>query len=384
MMSVVLDHKHICARAMRTYDQPAVDYWRPLIWHIDVALQHLPPHEGKLYRGINVRFSEAEYKPGERVVWPALSSASMERRVAHEFVSGDEGSLFFIQCRGGGALISQLSRFPDEAEVLFRPNTVFQITSTLYGSSDIGQFYSCIGNIAMTDLSGRQAQAHAPAQVPSAPIGSGGTVIPAPANGTARVVVDLPKGMVRGLLDGLEGLELFAVTNVDMVAGAKAGAGTHVTLDVAGRHGSFPMPDPVHVSDMEESGPMGSGHIFFGEAATLESLHVELPEKDLDSSKSSSPDASPLPTAQYPLPNNPYPSPKNQMALRVQTGIAPGDGSGQIGLDAAKVKVHYSIPSPEMGTPKNPLESQTRGYGRWQPMLLSAYTSSEDDLVQQP
>ena len=37
------------------------------------------------------------------------------------------------------------------SQVLFRPNTVFSITSTLYGTSDIGQFYSGIDNIAMQE-----------------------------------------------------------------------------------------------------------------------------------------------------------------------------------------------------------------------------------------
>ena len=51
--------------------------------------------------------------------------------------------------------ISKFSKYPDEAEVLFRPNTVFEIKSTLYGASEIGQFYSGIDNIAMTELTVR-------------------------------------------------------------------------------------------------------------------------------------------------------------------------------------------------------------------------------------
>ena len=49
-------------------------------------------------------------------------------------------------------------------QVLFRPNTVFEITSTLYGTSDIGQFYSGIDNISMAErtvsiTSGKSASA---------------------------------------------------------------------------------------------------------------------------------------------------------------------------------------------------------------------------------
>ena len=110
----------------------------------------LPAHQGLLYRGINVRFSEREYRVGQPVCWASFSSASAQQSVAKEFVKGDEGSLFFLHSTGARA-ISRFSKFPDEAEVLFRPNTIFEITSTLYGTSDIGQFYSGIDNISMAE-----------------------------------------------------------------------------------------------------------------------------------------------------------------------------------------------------------------------------------------
>ena len=137
-------------KAMRTHDARGVAFWRPLIWQVDRALERLPAFRGKLYRGINVRFSEAQYRTGQRVCWAPFSSASAEQAVAKEFVKGDEGSLFFLHSAGARA-ISRFSKFPDEAEVLFRPNTVFEITSTLYGTSDIGQFYSGIDNISMAE-----------------------------------------------------------------------------------------------------------------------------------------------------------------------------------------------------------------------------------------
>ena len=67
---------------------------------VDRALQLLPSSKLKLYRGINVRFSEDEYKAGHQICWPAFSSASAEQSVAEDFVAGDEGSLFIIQVRG--------------------------------------------------------------------------------------------------------------------------------------------------------------------------------------------------------------------------------------------------------------------------------------------
>ena len=140
-------------RAMRCHDAAGIAFWRPLIWQIDRALQQLPPHKGKLYRGINVRFNAEQYCTGQKVCWPALSSASAEKSVAESFVGGPaaEGSLFIIQCAWGRP-ISRFSKYPDEAEVLFRPNTVFTITSTLYAADDIGQFYSNVDNIAMAEV----------------------------------------------------------------------------------------------------------------------------------------------------------------------------------------------------------------------------------------
>jgi len=42
-------------------------------------------------------------------------------------------------------------RFPNEEEVLFLPNTAFEITTTLFGATDIGQFYCRVDNIAMEE-----------------------------------------------------------------------------------------------------------------------------------------------------------------------------------------------------------------------------------------
>ena len=139
-------------RAMRDQDPQSVAFWRPMIFYIDTALAALPPWKGKVYRGIDCKFSNRSYKTGATVFWPSFSSASTERSVAEEFAKGDAGTLFFVQGTSARA-ISACSRYPEEAEVIFRPNTRFQITSTLYSSSEIGAFYSAIDNIAMSEAS---------------------------------------------------------------------------------------------------------------------------------------------------------------------------------------------------------------------------------------
>ena len=48
-------------------------------------------------------------------------------------------------------------------QVLFRPNTVFEVNSTLYSASEIGQFYSGIDNIAMSEVTFSTANPSPPA-----------------------------------------------------------------------------------------------------------------------------------------------------------------------------------------------------------------------------
>ena len=190
--------------AMRTHDKHAIAFWRPLIWQVDQALQQLPPYHGKLYRGISLKFNEQIYKRGGAVCWPAFSSASATRAVAEEFVKGDDGTLFFLQSCGARA-ISKFSKFPDEDEVLFRPNTVFEISSTLYGNSDIGAFYASVDNIAMTELSGPaavtkfkavafcNASSGAPTTLPSFSFDPARAAAPAPYD--SCIIVSLPPSL---------------------------------------------------------------------------------------------------------------------------------------------------------------------------------------------
>eukprot|EP00667_Euglena_gracilis_P000047 EG_transcript_47 len=136
-------------RAMRLRDMEKIEFWRPLIWEIDMALTAFPPYKGKCYRGINCKMDPTAYQPGTHICWPSFSSASQNRSVAEVFAKGDQGTLFFLTSVGARP-ISAVSRFPEEAEVLFPSNTVFTITSTLNSQSEIGAFYGSIDNVAMT------------------------------------------------------------------------------------------------------------------------------------------------------------------------------------------------------------------------------------------
>ena len=174
--------------------------------------QVLPPYHGKLYRGINTCFDENSYRAGQRVCWSSFSSASSMRSVAEEFAKGERGSLFFLTSATARA-IDRVSRFPEEAEVLFRPNTVFNITSTLYGTSDIGSFYSPVDNIAMEEV------ACAPAAVTS----DGGVLVRSA--DTSSIVLQVPRPLSTHVLSqvcSLEDVVVDSVTVSDDTQGAVA------------------------------------------------------------------------------------------------------------------------------------------------------------------
>ena len=90
--------------ALRTGDHKAIAFWRPLIWSVDVALQALPPHKGKLYRGLDCTLRGDEYVAGGCIGWPAFSSSSQSLAVAKDFSLGDSGTLFFLLSRSARCL----------------------------------------------------------------------------------------------------------------------------------------------------------------------------------------------------------------------------------------------------------------------------------------
>eukprot|EP00667_Euglena_gracilis_P000049 EG_transcript_49 len=145
-------------KAMRLRQADKIEFWRPLIWEIDMALLAFPGFKGKCYRGINCKIDPAGYQTGTKICWPSFSSASQNLAVAEEFSKGEEGTLFFLSSTGARP-INAVSRFPEEAEVLFPSNTVFVITSTLFSQSEIGAFYGRVDNVAMTQCGGEVANA---------------------------------------------------------------------------------------------------------------------------------------------------------------------------------------------------------------------------------
>lgn len=104
---------------------------------LDAELQGLQRYVGTVYRGIDCRVSSFEYCHGAVVTWNAPSSASVDPRVAREFLTQKLrpcGTLFVVQSRSGRR-VSEYSDFPKEDEVLFRAGCQFRVGSAVTEST---------------------------------------------------------------------------------------------------------------------------------------------------------------------------------------------------------------------------------------------------------
>ena len=139
--------------AMRNRKVAVVDFFRPFIWELSRALADLPPVSRVVYRGINCRIDPHMYERDDIVIWGAFSSASQDKEVAREFAKGESGTLFLVTSTGSRP-IEFLSKYPDEAEVLFAPDSVFRVTGALIADTELGSLYTHLDNIVMTQCGG--------------------------------------------------------------------------------------------------------------------------------------------------------------------------------------------------------------------------------------
>jgi len=126
---------------LRNADREGLKPFIPYIWLVMHALDLCPPYEGRLvYRGMaNIRINLDEYRTGRRLTWFQFSSCASSIEVQKSFIGavGDR-CLFTIELTTWRArLISALSLFPQESEVLLPPNTRLEVVATLDGGSGL-------------------------------------------------------------------------------------------------------------------------------------------------------------------------------------------------------------------------------------------------------
>jgi len=212
--------------AMRKRDERMIAFWRPFIWELDQALMALPPYVGKSYRGISCVMDPKVYATSRRICWPSFSSASESRTVAEVFARGDAGTLFFLQSTNAKA-IGTVSRFPDEAEVMFAPNSLFEVTSTVTQASDIGQFYGKIDNIAMKQVGGLYVTGTAPRPV-----------------GHTSMLVHLPPTMMNAVVERLTNMQSAGIQSLDLFNERDDGISAYVLVRADPGH-VFGPPDAM-------------------------------------------------------------------------------------------------------------------------------------------
>ena len=120
-------------RAMRERDPEALEFWPPLIYHLNKALMKLGSHKEILYRGVTVAFPKELYEIGATVAWPAFSSSALDEDVAEDFVAkaaadGRKSGTIFVLKTTTARRVYVYSHFPEEREVLFPPNSTFVVT----------------------------------------------------------------------------------------------------------------------------------------------------------------------------------------------------------------------------------------------------------------
>ena len=162
--------------------------------------------------------------------------------------------------------------------MLFRPNTMFEITSTLYGASEIGQFYSGTDNIAMMELTGAAAtlapDPSAGALTAATGAAPSGRAIPRAGLPNAdRILLDVPRDFFFPMLNVLTGADAVAADILEVRDGDGEGKFAQVVvLPTASGCELQPLPDPegleqggadstarqVHVSTDKAEGCCGS------------------------------------------------------------------------------------------------------------------------------
>ena len=129
----------------------ALEFWRPLIWRLDCALEALQPPPSapqkplSAYRGVKRKMEDemgTDAMENSPVRWAAFSSTSADRRAPFKFAdtaAKDKESTIFLIHYGTAddvpvpneavlpTAIERFSKFPEEREVLFPRNSEFVI-----------------------------------------------------------------------------------------------------------------------------------------------------------------------------------------------------------------------------------------------------------------
>lgn len=102
--------------------------WHPYIGCLYQAINLLPKYIGEVYRAVGVKFDIQVYKIGNIIKWSTFSICSKEFSNTIELLNKKRGIIFIIKSLTG-RLISKYSKTPADSEVIFLPESQFEITN---------------------------------------------------------------------------------------------------------------------------------------------------------------------------------------------------------------------------------------------------------------
>lgn len=100
--------------------------WHPYIGCLYQAVYLLPKYVGEVYRAVDVKFDTDNYKIGNIIKWSTFSICSKEFANTTELLNNKKGIIFIIKSLTG-RLISKYSKTPADSEVIFLPESQFEI-----------------------------------------------------------------------------------------------------------------------------------------------------------------------------------------------------------------------------------------------------------------
>jgi ankyrin repeat protein len=95
------------------------------------SIQKLGRYEGTVFRGTDKKFDRSKFEIGKEFTWPTFSSCSLDWSVAGNFTN-KKGTIFLIKSKNGRN-ISMYSKYQQDNQVIFLPNTKFKVTNWYLG-----------------------------------------------------------------------------------------------------------------------------------------------------------------------------------------------------------------------------------------------------------
>jgi len=101
--------------------------WQPVVQCLYQVFSNLPPFVGECYRVVDSPFDPSLLALTNIITWPTFTTCSQEWQNASQMFNNRKGIVFIVRSKFGRR-IAHYSSSPVDSEVLFLPNSKFQVT----------------------------------------------------------------------------------------------------------------------------------------------------------------------------------------------------------------------------------------------------------------